>query len=88
MLNVHIRTVTVFHVIMLKALVWHSERYRIPGFQYQNLHDFEYQNTISIFAFRFSIFGLWMFFVLLWSKIFFGIRNVTEYRVLNIKTRF
>ena len=28
------------------------------------------------------------FFILSWSKIFFGILNVTEYQVLNIKTHF
>ena len=50
---------TVFHVISVKNLLWHSERFRISRSHCQNsllMHNFEYQNTISIFAFRFSIF--------------------------------
>ena len=50
------------------------------------MHDFEYQITNSIFVIRYSIFELPLFFVLLGSKTFFGIRKFTEYYIFIIKT--
>ena len=47
------------------------------------MHDFEYQNTISIFDIRaVSVFHVIMF------KTFFGIQNVSKYQVFNIITNF
>ena len=60
-----IRIDTVFHVITVKNLLWHSERFRISRSHCQNSlleHTFEYQNAIPIFAFRFSIFWLSLFY--------------------------
>ena len=57
--------VTVFHVIMIKNLLWHSKHYQISEFQFKNsrlIHEFEYQNAILIFVFRFSIFRLPLYF--------------------------
>ena len=52
------------------------------------MHGFEYQITNSIFVVRYSIFEMLLFFVLLWSKTFFGIRKVAKYQIFNIKTNF
>ena len=52
------------------------------------MHDFEYQITNSIFVVRYSIFELQLFFILLGSKTFFGIRKVNKFQFFNIKTNF
>ena len=52
------------------------------------MRDFESQIINSIFVVRYLIFELPLFFILLGSKTFFGIRKVTEYQVFNIKTNF
>ena len=52
------------------------------------MHDFEYQITNSIFVVRYSTFELPLFFVLLRSKTFFGIRKVTEFQFLISKLAF
>ena len=48
------------------------------------MHDFEYQITRQ-FDIRSSIFELPLFYVLLGSKTFFGIRKDFIYQVFNIK---
>ena len=52
------------------------------------MHKFEYQIINLIFAIRYSIFELPMFFILLVPKTFLSIWKVTEYQVFNIKTNF
>ena len=61
---------------------------RFPISKLTFMHNFEYHNTILISVFQFSILGLPLFFTLLWSKTYFGIRNELNFRFIISKLTF